>query len=96
MPKVDYESPNNVKFKDLLADAIEAFGEPRIEGSHHVFKMPWMGRPWVNLQKDGKNAKPYQVKQVKEALEKLKVFREEEKKNASQKDTSKKFNKQKK
>lgn len=86
MPKVDYSSPNSVKFADLLADAIEAFGEPRIRGSHHVFKMPWKGKPWVNLQKDGKNAKPYQVKQVEEALKKMTEFKCQEK----QDDTSQK------
>ncbi len=65
-------NPKNVAFSDLLKIAKEAFGDPRVNGtSHHVFKVPWQGRPWVNLQKDGKNAKPYQVKQVLEALKKL-------------------------
>ncbi len=64
-------NPKNVVFSDLLRICIEAFGEPRIKGSHHVFKVPWLGQPWVNLQKDGKMAKPYQVKQVTSALKKL-------------------------
>ena len=29
------------------------------------------GEPRINLQRDGKMAKPYQVRQVKKALEKL-------------------------
>jgi len=29
------------------------------------------GEPFVNLQRDGKMAKPYQVRDVKRALEKL-------------------------
>lgn len=65
------KQPNNVKFKELLQIAIRYFGEPRIGGSHHIFKTPWKGQPWVNLQRDGKMAKPYQVKQVIKALEKL-------------------------
>ena len=64
-------NPKNVAFSDLLRICTEAFGEPRVKGSHHVFKVPWPGQPWVNLQKDGKMAKPYQVKQVTSALKKL-------------------------
>ncbi|NRA46281.1 MAG: toxin HicA [Oligoflexales bacterium] len=81
MHKVDYENPYNVKFRDLLSDAIDAFGEPRVEGSHHIFRMPWKGQPWVNLQRDGKNAKPYHVKQVKAALDKMKEYLKEESEN---------------
>jgi len=47
------------------------FGEPRVAGSHHIFKTPWLGDPRVNLQRDGKMAKPYQVHQVIKAIEKL-------------------------
>jgi hypothetical protein len=73
------KNPKNVLFKDLLAIATEAFGSPRVNGtSHHLFKVPWQGKPWVNLQKDGKHAKEYQVKQVMEALQKLEVMRAEE------------------
>lgn len=64
-------NPKNVKFKDLLNICIEYFGEPRTSGSHHIFKMPWVGNPRINLQRDGKMAKPYQVKQVIEAIKKL-------------------------
>jgi hypothetical protein len=62
--------PKNVRFRDLLAICRFCFGEPRINGSHHVFKMPWPGHPRINLQRDGKMAKPYQVKQVIEAVQK--------------------------
>lgn len=64
-------NPKNVKFKDLLNICIEYFGEPRISGSRHIFKIPWAGNPRINLQRDGKMAKPYQVKQVIEAIKKL-------------------------
>ncbi len=66
------KNETNVTFKDLLKICKTYFGEPRINGSHHIFKTPWQGNPIINIQKDGPKAKKYQVKQVKEALEKLK------------------------
>ncbi|QQO10358.1 hypothetical protein [Breznakiella homolactica] len=65
------KNPKNVKFEDLLKICIHYFGKPRITGSHHIFKTPWKGDPRINIQKDGKMAKPYQVKMVLRALEKL-------------------------
>lgn len=65
------DSTKNVSFNDLLNLCRSYFGEPRIAGSHHIFKTPWPGDPRVNLQRDGKIAKPYQVTQVKKAIEKL-------------------------
>jgi hypothetical protein len=65
------DNPHNVSFSKLLALCCSYFGDPRIAGSHHIFKTPWQGDPRVNLQRDGKTAKPYQVLQVKKALEKL-------------------------
>jgi len=69
-------NPKNVKFTDLLAICTEYFGSPRITGSHHIFKTPWKGDPRINIQKDFKMAKPYQVKTVIKALKKLGVFNE--------------------
>ena len=66
------ESPNNIRYDDLRKVCVEHFGEPRQEGtSHAVFKTPWQGDPRVNIQK-GKNgmAKAYQVRQVRNAVEK--------------------------
>lgn len=65
-------SDTNIKFKDLLKICENFFEGPKIKGSHHIFKTPWQGQPWVNIQKDGNKAKSYQVKQVQEALLKLK------------------------
>lgn len=64
-------NPQNVNFRDLLEICRRYYGEPRIRGSHHIFKTPWKGDPRINIQKDGKMAKPYQVKMVQKALEKL-------------------------
>lgn len=47
------------------------FGNERIKGSHHIFKTPWPGDPRINLQREHGMAKPYQVRQVIEALRKL-------------------------
>lgn len=63
------ENVTDMRFDDLMAIAIAHFGKPRNSGtSHYVFKTPWPGKPWVNLQRDGKNAKRYQIKQVLSAL----------------------------
>jgi hypothetical protein len=71
MDKKILDNPKNVKFKDLLNICIKYFGTPRIAGSHHIFKTPWEGEPFINIQKDGKMAKEYQVKDVKKSIEKL-------------------------
>lgn len=66
---VHLEGVTDIRFDDLLAIATRHFGQPRNSGSsHYVFKTPWPGKPWVNLQRDGKNAKRYQIKQVIAAL----------------------------
>ncbi|MBF0360543.1 MAG: toxin HicA [Oligoflexia bacterium] len=66
------DNPKNVKFVDLLKICIKHFGNPRIKGSHCIFTTPWPGDPRINIQKVGSMAKPYQVRQVIRALEKLK------------------------
>jgi len=66
-------APQNIAYNDLRATCIHFFGEPRQSGtSHAVFKMPWAGDPRVNIQKSKTgNAKPYQVRQVLKAIDKL-------------------------
>lgn len=59
-------SPANVRFGDLRR-LVEAIGYVlrRQKGAHHVFTHAVRpGLPIVNLQSDGANAKPYQVRQV--------------------------------
>lgn len=69
----ELESTTNTRFARLIKITEEFFGQPRNRGtSHYPFKTPWQGKPRINLQKSkGGKAKPYQVKQVKEALIKL-------------------------
>jgi len=65
------DNPKNVKFDDLVRICTHYFGAPRVVGSHHIFKTPWQGDPRINLQSDGKMAKPYQVRSVVRAIERL-------------------------
>ncbi|MHB1590627.1 MAG: hypothetical protein ACYCTW_03710 [Sulfuricella sp.] len=66
------KEPTNVRFADLRKVCESFFGEPRQNGSSHlIFKMPWPGDPRVNIQDAGGKAKPYQVRQVLQAIDKL-------------------------
>lgn len=65
-------NPKGVRFADLCKVCELFFGQPRQSGSSHaVYKTPWMGDPRVNIQNDKGMAKPYQVKQVLKAIERL-------------------------
>jgi hypothetical protein len=65
-------APAQVRFADLYKVCVTCFGEPRQSASSHaVFKTPWPGDPRVNIQNAKGKAKPYQVRQVLLALEKL-------------------------
>jgi predicted HicB family RNase H-like nuclease len=70
-----------IRFSELLKICREYFGEPRIKGSHHIFKTPWAGDPRLNLQSDKGKAKPYQVEQVISELRKLDKTTTDEKSN---------------
>ena len=65
--------PANVGFKDLKKLCQTYFGKPRQDGSSHaIFKTPWPGDPRVNIQNAKGKAKPYQVRQVLQAIDKIK------------------------
>jgi hypothetical protein len=60
-------------FEPALKDLIE-----HMPGSSHmVFRTPWPGDPRVNIQNDRGMAKAYQVRQVLQAIDKLKEDRHE-------------------
>ncbi len=66
------ENPANIRYSDLCRVCDHYFGKPRQKGtSHRIYKMPWQGDPRVNIQKKGNKAKPYQVKQVLAAINRL-------------------------
>ena len=65
-------SPQGIRFTDLCKVCDHYFGETRQNsGSHRVYKTPWPGEPYVNIQNKKGQAKPYQVKQVLLAIRKL-------------------------
>ncbi|MCF8205482.1 MAG: hypothetical protein K9J82_10415 [Methylotenera sp.] len=71
-------APNGVRFHDLLKVCEFHFGVARQSGSSHaVFKTPWPGDPRVNIQNDKGKAKAYQVRQVLQAIEKLRGMHDE-------------------
>ena len=64
--------PAGVRYSDLKKLCEACFGKPRQHGSSHaVFRTPWPGDPRVNIQNDRGKAKPYQVRQVLLAIERL-------------------------
>ncbi len=68
------ENPTGVRFTELKKICEYYFGKPRQSGSSHcVFKTPWSGDPRVNIQNNKGKAKPYQVRQVLHAIQKLMV-----------------------
>ena len=65
------DATKTTRFDYLVRVCQVHFGNERIKGSHHIFKTPWLGDPRINLQQERGMAKPYQVRQVIEALRKL-------------------------
>lgn len=67
-------SSKAIRFNDLCKVCDAYFGEARQSGSsHRVYRTPWQGDPRVNIQNSKGKAKPYQVRQVLAAIERLEV-----------------------
>jgi predicted RNA binding protein YcfA (HicA-like mRNA interferase family) len=62
----------NIAFDDLRGLLLSLGFDERTKGSHHLFRKPGIEER-INLQRDGRNAKPYQVKQVRAAILKYKL-----------------------
>lgn len=60
-------SDTNIAFDDLCHLLRRLGFEETIRGSHHLFRKQGVEQK-VNLQKDGSNAKAYQVKQVRTVI----------------------------
>jgi hypothetical protein len=72
-------NPAQIRYAELHKVCSAYFGHPRQSGtSHAIFKTPWSGDPRVNIQNARGKAKPYQVRQVLQALEKIEAASEEE------------------
>lgn len=59
----------NIRFEDLRMLLISLNFEERIRGSHHTFRREGIDEK-PNLQRDGNKAKAYQVRQVRNILQK--------------------------
>jgi len=67
-------NPKGIRFNDLKKVCEYYFGQPRQCGSSHcIFKTPWPADPRVNIQNQKGKAKPYQVRQVLLAIDKLEI-----------------------
>ncbi len=77
-----HASPASVSFRDLERVCQHYFGPPRVSsGSHRIYATPWQGDPRVNIQNNRGSAKPYQVRQVLAALERLRAQKDENEKD---------------
>ena len=65
-------NPSGVSYTDLYNICVHHFGDARHSGgSHAIFRTSWQGDPRVNIQNDKGKAKPYQVRQVLAAIDRL-------------------------
>ena len=68
-------SDANIDFNELCNILLNLGFDLRIKGSHHIFRKNGVEEK-INLQKDGAQAKPYQVRQVRNILVKYKLIEE--------------------
>ena len=62
----------SIPFRELCS-LLQSLGfEMRVSGSHHIFRKESIEEK-INLQQDGNQAKPYQVRQVRHVLLKYKL-----------------------
>jgi hypothetical protein len=67
-------NPKVLRFNDLQKACTHYFEKPHQSGSsHYVYKTPWPDDPRVNIQNHKRTAKPYQVRQVILAIDKIEV-----------------------
>lgn len=62
----------NIDFDDLRGLLLSFGFDERTNGSHHLFRKSGIEER-INLQRDGRNAKPYQVRQVRAVILKYKM-----------------------
>ncbi len=60
-------SDANIRFDDLRTLLRRLGFAERVRGSHHTFRKPGVVDK-INLQRDGSQAKPYQVQQVRQII----------------------------
>ena len=69
-------SDANISFDELCGLLTHLGFEMRMRGSHHVFRKQGVPEK-INLQRQGAQAKSYQVKQVRIIIQKHKLAKEE-------------------
>ena len=69
---LDGRSDANIRFVDLCALMRDLGFEERVRGSHHMYRKQGVAEK-INLQRDGGDAKPYQVKQVRRVILKYRL-----------------------
>jgi len=60
-------SDANISFSELRSLLLHLGFEERTKGSHHIFHRDGI-EEMINLQKDDGQAKPYQVKQIRQLI----------------------------
>jgi len=65
-------SDASIRFEELC-HLLKSLGfQMRVRGSHHIFRMDGVEEK-INLQREGNNAKPYQVRQVRSVILKYRL-----------------------
>ena len=67
----------NIDFEDLRGLLFALGFTERTRGSHHVLRKTGI-EEHLNLQRDGRNAKPYQVKQVRAVILKYRLAEDDQ------------------
>lgn len=76
-------SDANIRFNDLC-QLLNALGfTERTRGSHHLFSRPGV-REMINLQREGNQAKVYQVRQVRKILRQYRIGGDRHEQNTNQ------------
>ena len=65
-------SDANIRFDDLCLLLRNLGFEMRVRGSHHIFRKAGVEEK-INLQREGSEAKPYQVRQVRAVILKYRL-----------------------
>lgn len=60
-------SDAGIRFDDLRSYLLQLGFAERVRGSHHVFRREGVPE-LINLQRSGSQAKPYQVRQVRQTV----------------------------
>ncbi len=65
-------NPQGVSWAELVGVCDALLGKPaRITGSHRIYDVRWTASRLLVLQPRGSSAKPYQVRQVLQAIDEL-------------------------